>query len=329
MSLRRHCLAAVLPLLCACAPQPKGVPPADTSTRRVATDVYFIRGRFVAGEQPDGNSVLLRGRTGWVVVDTGRHPAHAAAIEAFVQGSGAPLVAVVNTHWHLDHVGGNLPLRAAYPQVQVHASRQVTVERNGFLARYRTQLETLLRERVDDPQAPAWREEVARIDGARAFEPTHPVEADGMRTLDGRALRLGLRRDAVSGGDVWLFDPRARVLVAGDLVTLPVPLLDTACPGAWVEGLASLEGVPFDVLVPGHGEPMGRADFQRYRAAFGRLLACAAGPDSDAACTDAWLADVGDLVPVAQHAHARQLLQDYYLPQRLRGRPERPPYCPR
>lgn len=155
MSLRRHCLAAVLPLLCACAPQPKGVPPADTSARRVATDVYFIRGRFVAGEQPDGNSVLLRGRTGWVVVDTGRHPAHAAAIEAFVEGSGAPLVAVVNTHWHLDHVGGNLPLRAAYPQVQVHASRQVTVERNGFLARYRTQLETLLRERVDDPQAPA------------------------------------------------------------------------------------------------------------------------------------------------------------------------------
>ena len=105
-------------------------------------------------------------------------------------------------------------------------------------------------------------------------------------------------------------------------------ILLTNDDGIHAEGLASLEGVPFEVLVPGHGEPMGRAGFQRYRAAFRGLLACAAGPGSDAACTDAWLADVGDLVPAAQRAHARQLLQGYYLPQRLRGRPERPAYCP-
>ncbi len=149
-----------------------------------------------------------------------------------------------------------------------------------------------------------------------------------MRTLAGRSLRLGLQRETVSGGDVWVFDPGARVLVAGDLLTLPVPLLDTACPRRWVEGLASLEAVPFDVVVPGHGEPMDRAGFERYRAALGRLLACAASPATDAACTDAWLADLGELVPAAQHAHARQLLQGYYLPQRLREGAERPAYCP-
>ena len=329
MRLRGRCLAAVLSLLCACVPPPKDAPAAaDRSARRIARDVYLIPGRFVAGEQPDGNSVLLRGRTGWIVIDTGRHPVHAEAIEAFVGGRGAPLVALVNTHWHLDHVSGNVPLRAAHPRAEVHASTRVVIERNGFLARYRTQLETLLRERVDDPQVPAWRDEVARIDGARAFEPTHPVDTGGMRTLDGRPLRFGLQREAVSGGDVWVFDPGTRVLVAGDLVTLPVPLLDTACPGAWAEGLASLEGVPFEVLVPGHGEPMGRAGFERYRTAFRGLLACAAGRGSDVACTDAWLADVGDLVPAAQHAHARQVLQGYYLPQHLRGRPVRPAYCP-
>ena len=327
MSLRWRCFAAVLPVMCACAPLSKNAPPSDTSARHIAEDVYFIPGRFVAREQPDGNSVLLRGRTGWIVVDTGRHAVHADAIEAFAEGSGAPLVALVNTHWHLDHVSGNLPLRAAYPQAEVHASTQVVVERNGFLARYRAQLQTLLRERAEDPQAPAWRAEVARIDGASAFEPTHPVDVGGVRVLDGRPLRLGLQRDAVSGGDVWLFDPDTRVLVAGDLVTLPVPLLDTACPREWARGLASLEGVPFDVLVPGHGEPMNRAGFRRYRSAFEHLLACAAGPGSDAACTDAWLADVGELVPLAQHDHARDLLQGYYLPQRLRAGSECPAYC--
>ena len=329
MSLRARCLATVLSLLCACAPPPKDQPPVpDAGARRIAKDVYFIPGRFVAGEQPDGNSVLLRGKTGWIVVDTGRHPAHAAIIEGVLKESGAPPVALINTHWHLDHVSGNLPLRAAYPSAEVHASTRVLTEQSGFLAHYRTQLQALLSARADDPQAHAWRQEIARIDGARAFAPTHPVEADGMRTLAGRSLRLGLQRETVSGGDVWVFDPGARVLVAGDLLTLPVPLLDTACPRRWVEGLASLEAVPFDVVVPGHGEPMDRAGFDRYRVALGRLLACAASPATDAACTDAWLADLGELVPAAQRAHARQLLQGYYLPQRLREGAERPAYCP-
>lgn len=327
MSLRARCLVVVL-LLCACAPPPKDRSPApDVDARRIAKDVYFIPGRFVAGEQPDGNSVLLRGRTGWIVVDTGRHPAHAEAIEGVLKDSGAPPVALINTHWHLDHVSGNLPLRDAYPSVEVHASTRVLAERSGFLARYRAQLQALLGAHADDPQARAWREEIARIEGAHAFEPTHAVDADGMRTVDGRSLHLGLRRDAVSGGDVWVFDPGVRVLVAGDLVTLPVPLLDTACPEAWLEGLASLGAVPFDVMVPGHGEPMDRVGFERYRVAFGRLLTCAASPATDAACTDAWLADLGDLVPPAQHTHARQLLQGYYLPQRLREGAERPAYC--
>ena len=33
-----------------------------------------------------------------------------------------PIVAVVNTHWHLDHVGGNPLVRSAYPGVRVHAT---------------------------------------------------------------------------------------------------------------------------------------------------------------------------------------------------------------
>ena len=329
MALRVRCLAVLLPLLCACASLPKGTSPApDADPRRIAEDVYFIPGRFVAGEQPDGNSVLLRGRSGWIVVDSGRHPAHARTIATVLKESGVPLIALVNTHWHLDHVSGNLPLRAAYPKAEVHASTQVLAERSGFLSRCRDQLQALLGAREDDPQAYAWREEVARIDGAHAFEPTHPVEAGGTRTLDGRSLRFGLQREAVSGGDVWVFDPATRVLVAGDLVTLPVPLLDTACPRQWADGLASLEVVPFDILVPGHGEPMDRLGFERYRVAFERLLACAAGSATDVACTDAWLADLGDLLPTARHAQARQLLQGYYLPQRLRGNVQRPEYCP-
>ena len=51
MSLRARCLATVLSLLCACAPPPKDQPPVPgAGARRIAKDVYFIPGRFVAGE---------------------------------------------------------------------------------------------------------------------------------------------------------------------------------------------------------------------------------------------------------------------------------------
>ena len=296
--------------------------------QRWADGVYVRAGDFAPGRQPDGNSVLLRGARGWIVVDSGRHPAHAQAILDAVHASGRPLTAVVNTHWHLDHVSGNAPLRAAYPAVEVHASTRIEQEMRGFLAAYRGQLETLLRERPQDPQAADWRAELARIATGRVLFPTHPVLAREERGIDGRALVLGLHVDAVSGGDVWVFDPATRTLAAGDLVTWPVPFLDTACPAGWTRALAAVSAVPFERLVPGHGAPMTRADFERYRRAHTRLLACAADTArTDADCAEGWITDAGDGLPAGDVVRARQMLVDYYLPAKLRPGAQRPEYC--
>lgn len=42
----------------------------------LAAGVELVRGRFVPGSQPDGNSVVLRAPGGLVVIDTGRHAEH-------------------------------------------------------------------------------------------------------------------------------------------------------------------------------------------------------------------------------------------------------------
>ena len=42
----------------------------------LAATVTLVPGSFVRGQQPDGNSVILSGKRGLVVVDTGRHAAH-------------------------------------------------------------------------------------------------------------------------------------------------------------------------------------------------------------------------------------------------------------
>lgn len=290
---------------------------------RIAEDAYWLRGEFVAGRQPDGNSVLLLGRNGWIVVDSGRHAAHTQRLIDFAQRSGRPVAAIVNTHWHLDHVSGNGRLRDIYPQAKVYAAPQIESAMRGFLAEYRKQLQALLAQRSDDPQATAWREELARIDQGARLYPTDPVATEGDYALAGTPVHLGTATQAVSGGDLWVLRVADGLLIAGDLVTLPVPLLDTACPTGWRETLARLDKLDFDRLVPGHGAVMTHAQFRRYRRAYDALLACAAGDSPKTACAEAWLRDMGDLIPAEEQTFARSLLVDYYIDARLRMSAER------
>ena len=289
------------------------------SFEAIAPDLHLLRGAFVPGQQPDGNTVMLRGRRGWIVVDTGRHEAHTRAILDHAAWSGLPISDIVNTHWHLDHVSGNALLRRAYPSADVHASRAIVGALNGFLANYRRQLAALGEQHPDSPQLPQWVDEIARIDHGARLHPTVPILEDGRRRLAGRDLDIHLSTDAATDGDVWVYDIASRTLVAGDLVTLPAPFLDTACPAGWRKVLEELDDENFTRLIPGHGAVMDRKDFHRYRQGFGRLVDCAArGSRSAAQCGEGWVRDLGDLLSPADQVQARELL-DYYVAQRLRG----------
>ncbi|HEY1076320.1 MAG TPA: MBL fold metallo-hydrolase [Fontimonas sp.] len=290
--------------------------------------IRVLAGRFVPGSQPDGNTVVLEGSDGVIVFDTGRHLEHTQAVADLAQRLDKPLAAIVNSHWHLDHVGGNVLLRQRYPQAKVYASDAIAAAQVGFLASYRSQLQQALATESDPAQRSAFEAEIALIDAGKQLEPDHVLEdAVVERRIGGRDLRLGLVRGAATAGDVWLLDVQTRTLASGDLVTLPVPLLDTACPSGFAAGLAELAKIDFSTLVPGHGAPMQRAQFERYQRAYRKLLTCAASDRSNAQCGSAWLSDVGDLVPDAEHAFAQRLL-DYYLEQVLRpGAPGAGKYC--
>ena len=261
---------------------------------------HVIFGRFVPGQQPDGNTVVFETDDGLVVVDTGRHRAHTQQILDYA--GKRKVAAVVNTHWHLDHIGGN----TLFPGAKVYASGALEEALGGFLASYAKQLEDIIT-RTSGEEQQRYRTELALIRNGKALMPDVVVAAD--RTLG--PLELHLEKDAVTAGDLWLFDPRSKTLVAGDLITLPVPFLDTACPLTWKAALDRLAAVKFDRVVPGHGPILSRAQFERYRAAYANFLAC----EKD--CETQWLHDVGDLVPESEHAFTRQLL-GYYLGLRKR-----------
>ena len=229
----------------------------------VVPGIHLIRGRFVPGTQPDGNTVIFHAPDGLVVIDTGRHVQHTQSLLDFAAAEKAPIAAIVNSHWHLDHIGGNDLVRHAFPKVTIYASDALAEARRGFLANYHRQLEEMIAAKTTAPDAAArFRTELALIDDAAHLAPDVVIDAPGVRKIAGREFEVGLERYAVTAGDVWLFDRQSGVLASGDLVTLPAPFLDTACAPRWKESLDRIGKKNFELLMLA-GRPTGLVSERR------------------------------------------------------------------
>ncbi len=287
--------------------------PSAFAQSEVAPGIHLIRGRFVPGTQPDGNTVIFHAPDGLVVMDTGRHVQHTQSLLDFAASEKASIAAVVNSHWHLDHIGGNDLVRRAFPKVTIYASNALAAARTGFLANYHRQLEEMIAAKTTAPDAAArFRTELALIDDAAHLAPDVVIDAPGMRKIAGREFEVGLERYAVTAGDVWLFDTQSGVLASGDLVTLPAPFLDTACAPRWKESLDRIGKKNFELLIPGHGPPMTHRQFDVYRAAFTSLLQCAGSDAKKASCVDGWINGIAPLIRPDEQAFTRNLM-DYYV----------------
>jgi glyoxylase-like metal-dependent hydrolase (beta-lactamase superfamily II) len=251
-------------------------PIASPAPQELVPGVWLIPGAILPNRQPDGNTVIFDAPEGLVVVDTGRHAWHREAILSLAGAQKKVIIAIVNTHWHLDHVSGNPELRAAYPGLRVYASNAIDGALTGFFPASAKESAAYL----DDPQIPEEtrddiRADLLTIQNGAALKPDVVVAVSGTVPLGGRALTINLAPDAVTAGDVWLNDDKTRVAVLGDLVTLPAPFLDTACPEGWKLALRQVAAIPFEVAIPGHGAPMTGAQFLLYQNAFEAFVDCA------------------------------------------------------
>lgn len=300
-----------------------GAAPAAGGTNRW----HLVPGSFEPGRQPDGNSVFLDAPEGLILVDAGRHPAHQEKLLAYARARGRPIAAIINTHWHLDHVGGNSEIRAAYPKAPVYGSTAVEGALTGFFPRSRKSAEEFLASGQASPEIQAeMMGDFAAMEDVAALRPTRPVTRSGKVRISGRTLRLNLARFAATEGDVWVYDEQAKLVIAGDLVVGPVPFFDTGCPEGWRKALGEIAATPFDTLIPGHGEPMTRPQFLQWRTAFDNLLDCAASARAKAICVAGWKHDAAAFIPAGE---ARiDSMVGYYLDTRLRAAPaEREKFC--
>ena len=229
----------------------------------------------------DVNLVAIGGERGFVVVDTLATAAEArAAIVALRDLGPGPVVAVVNTHDHFDHVLGNATFRQEYDDVPIHATEEAAA-----------------RTAPEAPPADHTLSSAAAIDlGDRLVELVHP----------GRGH---------TAGDLVVRVPDADVLLAGDLVeeSAPPALGRDSWPLEWAPTLDLVLGLltPASVVVPGHGKVVDRrfvedqCDDLRAVAETLRELASRGVPEAEALASAQWPMPVEAL----HHAVARAYAQ--------------------
>ncbi len=293
----------------------------------IAPDISLIPGSSPAGRQPDGNSILIEAPKGLILIDTGRHTAHQDVIIAFAKRRQRPIAAIVNTHWHLDHSGGNAEIRAAFPNIPVYASRAIDGALRGFLPRNRADGEAHVKSgEASVEMASDIALDVAAVDDPASLRPTFPITKNKAVRIAGRNIDIHIAPFAATEGDIWILDRKTGVLVAGDLVVAAAPYLDTACTDGWRKALDTIAQVNFRILVPGHGDPMTKARFLDWRIAFNNLIDCANRDTPKTNCIAGWNHDAAAFIPTDE----REIdgLIDYYLDSRLRApSEERTRYC--
>ena len=222
----------------------------EPAAQALADGVVLIEGGFEAGRQPDGNTVVLEGDDGLVVFDTGRHPAHSQRILDFAatsksahRGAGEQPLASRPHQWKSAVARGVSDVdRVRQPcHRRSHVRLPCELPKAGAAVPRATGRSGRSRRTC----APTW----PRSRAARPCTPDINITQAGELSLAGRALRIGYETNTVTGGDVWLYDTATDTLAAGDLVTLPAPFFDTACPPRWSEALARLQAV--DLRAPG------------------------------------------------------------------------------
>ena len=252
--------------------------------QKLADGIYAVVRKDLPGFMVDANDVLIINDNDVVVVDTNGAPAITREVLAELKKlTDKPVRYVINTHWHDDHIRCNDVYREAFPGVEfiAHAAMrdympgQGEINRRNFLEGAPRFLEDLKRAVANGksltgsditPEERASHQSDIRLvelvlsEGSKApaILPTISVTERltlhrGKRIID--ILYLGSGHTA---GDLVIHLPNEGILITGDLVVWPVPLVGNPQSriGDWASTIEKLLALRPAIIVPGHGPVM-------------------------------------------------------------------------
>jgi len=244
-------LRAAIALLAAVLAWPALATPVSDAARppapiELAAGVYMLPG---SGGEPDatnlgrvGNAGFIVGRSGVLAIDTGTSYLHGRALLAAIHSvTEQPVRLVLITHTRQEFLFG----AAAFREQGIPIAMQ-----QAAAALMATRCDTCLKTLRTTVGEDAMR-------GTRLFTPdityADPLAIDAA-ALIGRPIQVLYFGHSSGPGDIAVYDPRTRTLFAGGLLDAQrIPDVFDSDLAAWGEALRTLQALPVEVIVPGHG----------------------------------------------------------------------------
>lgn len=254
--------------------------------QQVAEGVYVAIRKEPLGLWFDSNVVFLINDQDVVVVDANISQTSAGeALAALRKLTTKPVRYVVNTHWHEDHILGNHVWRDAFPGVEFigHESTLTDLPTTGAANRKQAVeggpgLVKLLRDQVEKNQSLAggdlteeeragYAETTRLIERYVAEAPQFQILLPTLTVADHLTLHRGNRTIEIrhlgrghTAADLVVYLPKENLVLTGDLVVWPVPLIgSTSYPAEYAATLERLLALRPAAFIPGHG-PVMRTD---------------------------------------------------------------------
>jgi cyclase len=195
-----------------------------------------------------GNVVAVTGSEGVLLIDSGLEERSKDLMKAVAKLPGGNHVqALINTHWHWDHTGGNERFGKDKVKIVAHENTKLWLGADFYCD---------------------WQDNRHYTPRPKAALPTETFYTSGKMTANGQDVVYGYLPRAHTDSDIYVFFPKANVLVAGGLVSVgSYPVLDYTT-GGWIGGMDDASKALVGIankdtrIVPGIGSVQTYADLQ-------------------------------------------------------------------
>lgn len=259
----------------------KAAPKAEDDFQlvKVADGVYAAIAK--SGGLASGNAGFVIGDDGVLIFDTFFTPEALEELIGVIEAqTKLPIKFAVNSHYHLDHTGGNQVLNARGVPIIAHDNVVVwqTAKNKRFLPapeELQKRLADAMKQLSETPENQRDKREqlerqIRRLQATQSIKLTNPTVTFNSGVVH---LYLGKREVLLftlpghTGGDVLAYVPDANVVFTGDMGwSKTLPNLVDATVNDWVPSLDKVLGqYPTATFVPGHGNVAGAADIRDFR----------------------------------------------------------------